>query len=124
MKKKKDKMYKSESIKGWGFWLNNELKDLFGEEALETVGCSSQTCRHESHDPEVAMVLLRPRGGVELFLLGVDREPNASTWYYLVKTEKGEEIYLEVSEPLHNHGTIEIIKKEEVPDNIRRALPI
>ena len=77
---------KVSGISGWGMVVPELLqKNGTVEESGEEYGCTSETCRHNSHDPAAPTYTWTPAAGVEVFQLGFDRAEDRMgydvTWY-------------------------------------------
>jgi len=79
----------------------------------ENVGCTSETCAHESHDPAAPMRRWVPRSG-RLVELGVDEEPGETIVRYYAHLDGDTVRYLRVEEPRFTWASAEYV--DAVPD--------
>lgn len=72
-------------IEGWGLGIPEELKEFFEVVVVGgSVGCISDTCRHESHDPAACICKLIPKQG-ELVKIGEEVfDTGTDEWVVLI----------------------------------------
>jgi len=101
-------------IEGWGLRICEDMAAA-GElvEVSERIGCTSETCAHESHDPAAPMCRWLPRGG-QLVELGSDEEPGETRVRYYAHLDGDTVRYIRVEEPRFYHAEAQYI--ESVPD--------
>jgi len=82
-------LMRAAGIEGWG--LSNPNPDLFNlVEVGGSVGCTSETCNHWSHDPAAPVNKLVPRDGWAISLLGSCGADGASGYVEFYVTWRGE----------------------------------
>lgn len=102
-----------DGIRGWGL----NMLYLDGAEFGELVkvgaehGCSSETCRHSSHDPADAIYKWIPPEGYTLHILGEDGE---YSFFYI--TSDTEEYIVVRIEGGHYHDRLQWAEFEDVPE--------
>jgi hypothetical protein len=102
-----------DGIEGWGMNSLYKGKTEFGSriECGPKYGCTSETCRHSSHDPAAATMKWIPPEEYSLSILGED---DGQTFYHLANGED-EHILVRI-EGGHYHDRLQWGDFEDVPE--------